>query len=290
MPLLKINELDCVFISYDEPNAELNYARLLQEAPWVKRVHGVKGSDACHKAAANLSDTDWFVTVDADNIVSSKFWDVELNLDDYPNAQAFNWPGRNCINGLRYGNGSLKIWRKDFVLGMKTHEAADEAKGQVDFCWEAGYYPLTVSYSETVINATPLQAWRAGFREGVKMCLNRGVRVQGETAKEAIWWENLHRLKIWLSVGIHAQQGAWAIAGAWEGVYRTMLTDWDITQARDFDILTNMFDERASTDPLELVQQFQQGTKEFLSIPVLDAYTSEYVVNTFDEFYRLHRV
>ncbi len=291
MSLLKINELDCVFISYDEPNAEMNYAKLLQDAPWVERVHGVKGSDACHKAAANKSSTEWFVTVDADNIVDSKFWDLKLDLNKYPNAQAFNWPGRNCINGLRYGNGSLKVWRKDFVLNMKTHEAAEEDKGQVDFCWEAGYYPLTISYSETVINATPLQAWRAGFREGVKMCLNRGIRPeQGLNAKEAIWWENLHRLKIWLSVGVHAQQGAWAIAGAWEGVYRTAMTDWNIKDVRDFDVLTCMFDKIAGTDPLELISFFRDRTKDFLWVPVLDAPTSEYVVGTFDEFYRLHRV
>jgi hypothetical protein len=289
--ILQINQLDLVFISYDEPNAELNYAKLLADVPWAKRVHGVKGSDACHKAAANLSETEWFVTVDADNIINSKFLDITLDLNQYPNAQAFNWPGRNCINGLRYGNGSLKVWRKDFVLDMKTHEAAEADKGQVDFCWEQGYYPLTVCYSDTIINATPLQAWRAGFREGVKMCLDRGIRPkQGVTAKEAIWWENLHRLKIWLSIGMHANQGAWAIAGAWEGLYRTACTDWDITQVRDFDILNSMFADRSSTDPLELIQQCQQGATNFINVPVLDSITSEYVVNTFDEFYRLHRV
>jgi hypothetical protein len=89
---------------------------------------------------------------------------------------------------------------------------------------------------------------------------------------------------------MHAQQGAWAIAGAWEGVYRTACTDWNITQVRDFEILNEMFEERFGTDPLELIQQFQQGAKSFLSVPVLDTPTSQYVVETFDEFYRLHRV
>lgn len=291
MPLLKISELDCVFISYDEPNAEMNYAKLLQDAPWAERVHGVKGSDACHKAAANLSNTEWFVTVDADNIVDPKFWDLELDLDKYPNAQAFNWPGRNCINGLRYGNGSLKVWRKDFVLNMKTHEAADEDKGQVDFCWEAGYYPLTKSYSETIINTTPLQAWRAGFREGVKMCLDKGIRPQqGIPATEVIWWENLHRLKIWLSVGLHAENGAWALAGAWEGVYRTACTDWDIKDVRDFDILIEMFNKHEGKSAVDLLTIYRDQAFNFLYTPVLDPITSEYVVNTFDEFYRLHRV
>jgi len=38
---MKIPELDLVFISYDEPNADLNYADLCEKAPWAKRVHGV---------------------------------------------------------------------------------------------------------------------------------------------------------------------------------------------------------------------------------------------------------
>jgi hypothetical protein len=123
------------------------------------------------------------------------------------------------------------------------------------------------------------------------MCLNRGIRPQqGIPATEAIWWENLHRLKIWLSVGLHAQQGAWAIAGAWEGVYRTACTDWDITDVRDFEILNDMFTKRFGTDPVELIDQFRQGAQDFLYVPVLDSVTSKYVVETFDEFYRLHRV
>ena len=40
------------------------YARIV---PWAKRVHGVEGSDAAHKACANLSETDRFITVDGDN-------------------------------------------------------------------------------------------------------------------------------------------------------------------------------------------------------------------------------
>ena len=50
--LTPINSFDIVFLSYDEPNADKNYADLLNKAPWAKRVHGVKGFDAAHKAAA----------------------------------------------------------------------------------------------------------------------------------------------------------------------------------------------------------------------------------------------
>ena len=69
---MKTLELDIVFLSYDEPNADQHYADLCNKVPWAKRVHGVKGSDAAHKAAANLSETDWVITVDADNIVDKR--------------------------------------------------------------------------------------------------------------------------------------------------------------------------------------------------------------------------
>ena len=45
-----ISEYDVVFISYDEPNADENWAHLQSICPWAKRSHGVFGSDACHKA------------------------------------------------------------------------------------------------------------------------------------------------------------------------------------------------------------------------------------------------
>ena len=46
---MKTVELDVVFLSYDEPNADLHYADLCNKVPWAKRVHGVKGSDEAHK-------------------------------------------------------------------------------------------------------------------------------------------------------------------------------------------------------------------------------------------------
>ena len=138
---ISISELDCIFISYDEPNADRNYADLLSKAPWAKRVHGVKGSDAAHKAAAELSDTERFITVDGDNIVDPKFFDIELDFIGTPSLRGkqLSWCGKNIINGLVYGNGGLKSWTKDYVLNMRTHEAADSDKSQVDFCWSDDY-------------------------------------------------------------------------------------------------------------------------------------------------------
>ena len=72
-----------VFISYDEPNADEHYADLLTKFPYAKRSHGVYGSDSAHKAAAKLSSTQRFITVDADNIVSPEFAKVSINKTKY---------------------------------------------------------------------------------------------------------------------------------------------------------------------------------------------------------------
>ena len=112
MTKLTLHEIDTIFISYDEPNAEKNYAELVKLVPWAKRVHGVKGSDNAHKAAANLSETDRFISVDADNIIDPIFFKQTIDITDKNKDFVFSWCGRNAVNGLIYGNGGLKCWTK----------------------------------------------------------------------------------------------------------------------------------------------------------------------------------
>ena len=69
----RIKDLDFVFISYKEPNKEQNWADLKSKVPWAKRVDGVKGFDNAHKAAAEIAETDFFISVDGDNIIDNAF-------------------------------------------------------------------------------------------------------------------------------------------------------------------------------------------------------------------------
>jgi hypothetical protein len=255
-----MNEFDVIFISYDEDNCEENWADLQDKVPWAQRVHGVKGSDAAHKAAAELSQTDMFVSVDADNIVDPSFFDLQLDLDNPKlKGKAISWAAQNIVNNLEYGNGGLKLWPKQYVLDMRTHEHADEddARNQVDFCWEDSYIQMTNQYSTTHPNGSPRQAFRAGFREGVKMSLSQGGLVDPNHFKQAIWWGNYKRLITWCSVGADVENGLWAMYGARLGCHKTNLTDWDYINVRDFDYLNNMFET-------EVKPQFEQG--EFYEI------------------------
>ena len=181
MTKFKPIDYDIIYLSYDEPNAEQNYADLCKKVPWAKRVHGVEGSDAAHKACARLSETDRFITVDGDNRIKESFLNQVIDFDEHADlsSSVISWAGRNVINGLIYGNGGLKCWPKDYVLKMRTHENADpnNAHAQVDFCWDTQYIQMEGTYCDVHNNHTPQQAWRAGFREGCKMALDRGLRV-----------------------------------------------------------------------------------------------------------------
>tara|TARA_B100000282_G_C31682085_1_gene467218 strand:- start:104 stop:1024 length:921 start_codon:yes stop_codon:yes gene_type:complete len=241
---LKIAELDIIYLSYDEPNADKNYADLLTKVPWAKRVHGIKGSDAAHKACAELSETDRFVTVDGDNTIRQEFINQVLDFDAHTDLtnSVISWCGKNTINGLMYGNGGLKCWPKEHVLSMKTHENADpnNPHAQVDFCWDTNYIQQNSCYSDVHNNETPHQAWRAGFREGVKLALDRGVKISKEQFK-AGHVKNLNMLYIWMMIGSDITNGYWAILGAREGLYNTMLSDWDYTNVRDFEHLDELW-------------------------------------------------
>ena len=271
---MRIIDYDIIYLSYDEPNAEKNYADLVSKVPWAKRVHGVEGSDAAHKACAKLAETDRFITVDADNIINPKFLEQELDIpkDSDLEHSVISWCGRNIINGLMYGNGGLKCWPKEYVLNMRTHENADpdNPQAQVDFCWDLKYLQQNSCYSDVYNNATPQQAWRAGFREGVKMALDQGVKPTVENFLQG-HWKNLHRLWIWLMIGSDVENGLWAIYGAREGLVKTMLTDWDYVNVRDFEYLNNLWKEKESVDSkmlLEAIEILGASLIDNLDIPI----------------------
>lgn len=243
---VSVNEFDIVFISYDEPNADENFADLLDKCPWAKRSHGVYGSDAAHKAAAALAETDRFITIDADNIVDPAFFDVEIDMSRISDMDVISWAGKNEINGLVYGNGGIKCWPKSVVMNMRTHENAPEGdkRAQVDFCWNINYVQMNNIYCNVMNNGSPLQAWRAGFREGVKMGLVDGDVIDPKNIK-MVHDKNYKRLLTWMTVGEDVENGIWGVYGARLGCYMTQLAreDWDWRNVRCFEWLTNYFNE-----------------------------------------------
>jgi hypothetical protein len=271
----KVLDYDVIYLSYDEPNAEKNYADLLTKVPWAKRVHGVEGSDAAHKACAELSETDRFITVDGDNRIRDNFLKEEISFEDDVELEnsVISWAGKNTINGLLYGNGGLKCWPKQHVLKMRTHENADpdNIAAQVDFCWDLKYVQMNSCFSDVYNNETPHQAWRAGFREGVKLSLNQGIKPSKEEYLN-LHWRCLHWMYIWSMVGADIDNGNWAMLGTRAAVYKTMCTDWDYINVRDFEYLNNLWKEEFAdiTEDKVLESSTNYGTKLIneLQIPI----------------------
>lgn len=279
MTVRNITEFDLIFLSYDEPNCERHWADLVAKAPWAKRVHGVKGFDAAHRVCAERSETDFFITVDADNTVRPEFFDLSLDLDNGLNC--ISWNGLNRINGLAYGNGGLKLWRRAYVLGMRTHEHADDPRRAVDFCWEQNYRQMPQTFSDVWNNASSYQAFRVGFREGVKLALNRGERVAAEMMRSVLHRVNLRNLRIWACVGAHEPHGLWAIYGARLAWSRMCDPTWDHTVVRDYDWFTTFWqavrdydNDKLSIISNDLGLSITQETK--IVLPLLDVTESEF--------------
>jgi len=244
--ILKISDIDFVFLSFDEPNADKNFADLKKKVPWAKRVHGVAGFDSAHKKAGEISESQRFITVDADTQIDEEFLSmlVDFNSLGIDDTYTLSWCGKIDLNGLQYGNGSLKCWTKEFVKEMKTHENHDgKNKNVIEFCHNPKYFQFNENFSTSFINGSAYQAWRAGFREGVKMALDRGVKPTKEEFLNG-HWKNLHRLWVWLMIGADVKNGNWAILGAREGLHMTMLTDWDYVNVRDFEYLNELWANR----------------------------------------------
>ena len=243
--VVDISDLDCIFLSYKETNADSNWSYLRSFVPWAKRVHGIEGSDAAHKAAAAASDTERFILIDGDNQPYPEFFNQQLRIDERNEQCVFRWRARNHINGLCYGNGGISSWTKTFVNNMRTHEASDgRPDTAVEFCFDQNYWAMHDVWSKTIPNGSPQQAWQAGFREGVKLCLNRGHRVSPEEFEKDTWIGNRTNLLIWCSIGSDVEYGKYAILGARQGAYRTLFQEeWDYREVRDFCKLDKIWNE-----------------------------------------------
>ena len=268
--IIDVADLDCIYLTYDEPNKEQNWIHIQNMVPWAKRVDGVKGSDAAHKAAADNSDTDRFILIDGDNVPDPAFFNLQLQLDSSNNDCVFRWKARNVINGLLYGNGGMSSWTKDFIYTMQTHENSDGTDANdVEFCFYPNYWAMNDCYSTTYPNGTPFQAWRAGFREGVKMALDRGAKPSLDEFEQRVNNRNYDNLCIWQTVGADADNGFWAIYGARLGTFMTMIEGWNYKEVQDFDVLAQLWDS-FKNDDADACTSVGDILRTRLGLPIVD--------------------
>ena len=274
-----LSELDVFFISYDEPNAEANWNNLLKLQATAKRVHQVQGFDRAHKICAMSSTTKRLVIVDGDNWVNTAAFDQTLDDTDLPNV-CFSFKSANAINGLEYGNGGIKVWDKNTLLASSTHESANTT----DFCWDIQYYQINYTASTTVQNCTPFQAWRAGYREGVKMSYINGKPVADwHTQQPLLWKGNVSKLSVWCTVGRDVENGIWSILGARQGLFEIIRGKIKNTAINDYDWFVQKWQNVKEKDPNDLARMIgTELTSSYnFTVPEFDSTTSIWFKNTY---------
>ena len=267
---IRVSDLDFVYISFREPNKEENWADLKNKVPWAKRVDGVEGFDSAHKAAAEIAETDFFISVDGDNIMDESFLLETLDWQKTDPKSVHRWRAKNNVNALVYGNGGLVGWPKQTCLTMRTHENADSEENQVDFCWGVPHENLHNCYSQTIINSTPQQAFVAGYREGVKMSTEKGRPLTADKFK-TVWRTNLNILSTWCTIGADVENGKWAMLGARMGCFYTVLESKnDLTEIRDLDAVAKHFAE-IQDDPIDKqLLMYGNSLRQQLDMPIAE--------------------
>ena len=193
---------DIVFISYNEPNADDNYNRLIERFPRAKRVHGIKGIHQAHIEAAKLCTTNMFFVVDGDAQVLEDFA-FEHQVPKWQRDQVFVWRSRNPINDLEYGYGGVKLFPVKETINM------DVTKTDMTTSISPKFNAMESVSNITAFNTDAFSTWKSAFRECCKLS-SKTIRGQVDNETE-------ERLRQWCEMGSDSLYGKYAIHGARSG-------------------------------------------------------------------------
>lgn len=197
---------DIVFISFNEPDADSRYFKLLKKAlkltNGIHRVHGVNGIHQAHIAAAKLVRTKMFWVVDADAEILPTF-KFKIKLDPSEEDIVHVWRSINPVNGLEYGNGGVKLLPRELTLNLDVNST------DMTTSISSKFKIMPTVSNITKFNTSPFNTWRSAFRECVK--LSSGV-IHGDDLEES-----QSRLNTWLYQGGDSEFGEYAKGGASAG-------------------------------------------------------------------------
>ena len=217
---------DIVFISYQEPSADANYATLKAKFPMAKRVHGVKGIHQAHIKAAKKCFTKMFWIVDADAIIMDDF-NFDYVVPDHQLDHVYVWRSQNPINDLVYGYGGVKLFPRQMTIDMDT------SKTDMTTSISPHFIAVEEVANITAFNTNPFEAWRSAFIECAELTSKPIFRQNDEETK--------NRLNIWCTKGSERRCGDFTIAGANAGREFGISNMADLKLINDFDWLYEQF-------------------------------------------------
>jgi len=190
-----IQDMDVIFISYDEPCAEQRFKDLQLKAPRAKWIKNVQGQTEAYHAAAQQCKTAYFFAVFPKLEIVDSF-NFDFQPDRLKNACHYMFNCRNPVNGLEYGHGAVLLYNKKLTL-QTTNPG-------LDFTLSAPHADAPVLSAVNHFNETPWLSWRTAFREVLKL-------KQINDRKPTV--ESQFRLKKWCSEGT-GKNADWCLRGA----------------------------------------------------------------------------
>ena len=216
---------DICFISYNEPDAEERYEKLLKRFPRNKRVHGVKGIHQAHITAAKKCSTKMFWVIDGDADLVPEF-NLDHVVNEYDLDCVHVWRSRNPINDLVYGYGGVKLLPRRLTMNVDINSS--DMTTSISDRFKAMPFVSNV----TSFNTDEFSTWKSAFRECAKLSsktINR--QEEGETNE---------RLKIW-TTRANGRFCEFAIRGANAGMEFGLSDGVDLRLINDFDWLRQRF-------------------------------------------------
>jgi len=193
--------LDIVFISNGEPNAEQNFKRLNllpnAKANRLVRVDNINGRASAYHAAARASTTPWFFAVFAKLQVDIDF-DWTWQPDRMQQAKHYIFHAQNPVNGLEYGHQAMIAYNRQLVL--------DNPGVGLDFTLDSPHEVVPILSGIAHYNTSPWSSWRTAFRECIKL----------KASLPDV--ENEYRLNKWLDVNSDEADPQWSRLGAEDAV------------------------------------------------------------------------
>ena len=174
-----------MFISYDEVEADANYAKLLERFPRAKRVHGVKGMENALAAAAEASTTPWYYAVFGKTELYPT-WDFSFVPDYFQQPKHYIFYSENRVNKLVYGEMAIILYNCRLILDNRGKEFG------LDYTTSFPHEVIPVISTYGNFDTSPYQTWRTAFREALKLRMFMDTQPTLETE---------HRLKTWITVG-----------------------------------------------------------------------------------------
>ena len=228
----KFKPYDIIFISYNEPNADENYNRLLQKFPKAKRVDKIKGIHQAHIKAAEIANSEMFWAVDGDAVIVEDFiFDYETST--YERDIVHVWQSKNPVNELIYGYGGVKLLPKNLTLEMNVDTP------DMTTAISKKFKAIPVISNITAFDTDPFSTWKSAFRECVKLSSRIIDRQQDE--------ETQYRLDVWCNESTDRYALDGASAGRDYGLANKNNLE-ALKMINDFTWLEEQFNERCRKD------------------------------------------